>query len=268
MTKEQRPTIWQVPIYLPYLQPRLTEEAIDDLQTKIDGKLPVELIELLQLQNGGYLRFTGLNGLNERLNGIGPYFPNLLSVDLSVNEGLTIQLDGLVPLDGDGHWYLCLDYRQNRTHPRITYINTETDREENVAGTFAEDLDGLTLARDERYVVETTQSLDELVQVLQRILLTEWTGPDSWAHGYPVYRTKWNDNWIWMSPNEVPKGFVRKGEDRYEELKEAMNGTALRYPELSRTAIFLQLSDGAIGEKLRQLLTSQGIDLTPLSTFL
>src|SRR6185312_1469448 len=51
---------------------------------------------------------------------------------------MTIDLEGLYPFDGDGHWHLCLDYRENWHEPRVTWISTESDSEKRIAGTFAE----------------------------------------------------------------------------------------------------------------------------------
>jgi SMI1-KNR4 cell-wall len=139
MNQNQRATIWQVPAYLPYRQPKLTAEALAMAEKRIGYKLPTAYIDLLQVQNGGYIRFTGLNGLNRVMYGIGPYFPNIEDNDWSPYDGdLTIELEGLAPFDGDGHWHLCLDYRKSKDHPQVTYIDTETDQEESIAASFGE----------------------------------------------------------------------------------------------------------------------------------
>lgn len=74
-------SIWQRPIYLPYLQPELTDEIIDDAEQKIGYKLPIELIKLLKIQNGGYIRKTSEEFLHDQIYGIGPYFPSITHVD-------------------------------------------------------------------------------------------------------------------------------------------------------------------------------------------
>ena len=266
MTHFQRSTIWQAPVYLPYLQPELTDEALAAAEKKLGYRLPAEYIDLLRIQNGGYIRFEGLDGLNSQLFGIGPYFPNIEEMDWAIYGGeLTIQLHGLVPVDGDGHWFLCLDYRTSEQQPRITWISTESDREERIADSFADYLDQMTLKTDNCYVLETTGPLEAMVHHLQDTLQQEWIGPDSNAHGYPQYQTRWNGSWIWISPNAVPRGFVRPGEKRYEELKEGMKGTALRYPELPAAALLVQVAEEGAGERLRELLKRSGIQLTPLA---
>lgn len=49
--------IWKVPKYLPYVQPILTDEILESAERKIGFKLPIELIEILKIQNGGYVRY-------------------------------------------------------------------------------------------------------------------------------------------------------------------------------------------------------------------
>ena len=51
-------TIWQVPAYLPYLQPPLTDEAVAAAEKEIGYKLPSEYLNLLRRQNGGYIRVS------------------------------------------------------------------------------------------------------------------------------------------------------------------------------------------------------------------
>lgn len=268
MTPNQFPTIWQMPVYLPYRQPKLTAEALAAAEARIGYQLPKAYIDLLQVQNGGYIRFEGLNGLNRVLYGIGPYFPNLADNDWSEYDGfVTIELQGLVPFDGDGHWHICLDYRKDRDQPAVTWISTESDREERVANSFAEYLGQLILDLDETFILETEQPLIEMVQEFERVLQTEWTETGSWAHGYPQYQTKWNDSWIWISANTVPKGFVRRDDKRYEELKAEMEGTAFRYPELPATALLLKVSEQAVAEQLQRTLSNQGMQLSPQRKF-
>jgi len=174
---------------------------------------------------------------------------------------MTIDLEGLYPFDGDGHWHLCLDYRENWHEPRVTWISTESDSEKRIAGTFAEYLDQLTLEIDESFVLETQRTLPQIAQELEQALAIKWIGPDTWAHGYPIYRASWNGGVIWLSANEVPKGFIRPDEAGYEELKHKMEGKALRYPELPPTGLLLKVDDEAQEAPFRRVLAEKGIDL-------
>src|SRR5688572_29754857 len=103
-------TLWQIPKYLPYVQPSLTGEILANAEKKIGYKLPKEYIDILKIQNGGYIRFTLKETPNDQIYGIGPFFPSLTEYDWTDYEGAVgFELPGLVPFDGDGHWYLCLD---------------------------------------------------------------------------------------------------------------------------------------------------------------
>ena len=262
MKTDLRSTFWAVPAYLPYIQPDLTGETLAEAEDWIGFKIPKEYIELLQQQNGGYIRLTGLNGLNRILYGIGPYFPNLLDFNWAdYKEYTTVALDGLIPFDGDGHWHICLDYRHDRDRPAVTFVDIESNREERIADSFAAYLDQVKLPTEDRYVLETGRSLEDMAAQLQTILEIEWAEPDTRAHGYPVYRAKWKDRWIWLSPNEVPKGYIRAWEDRYEELKDRMEGLALRYPELPASCLLVQVCDGEQGGELQTVLAGYGIAL-------
>lgn len=50
-------TIWSVPAYLPYLQPPLTDEAVASAEKELGLQLPIEYLNLLRKQNGGYIRY-------------------------------------------------------------------------------------------------------------------------------------------------------------------------------------------------------------------
>jgi hypothetical protein len=52
---------------------------------------------------------------------------------------------------------------------------------------------------------------------------------------------------VWLSPNTVPRGFVRAEDPRYAELKDKLPGVADRFPELAAGSWLLGCTD-----KLRQ----------------
>jgi hypothetical protein len=112
--------IWQVPAYLPYLQPPLTAEAVAAAEDEIGYKLPSEYLDLIRKQNGGYIRYALPDSPHDTIAGIGPYFPSLTRVDWAeCQDRVSYRLEGLVPYDGDGHWHLCLDYRSNSEIPAV-----------------------------------------------------------------------------------------------------------------------------------------------------
>ena len=137
-------TIWRVPAYLPYLQPPLTEAAIQDAEARLGVMLPQSYLRILRRQNGGYLRLSPPHVVSEMVWGIGPHFPSITDAfdwkdpRQDSDYGWSPQnAHLLVPFDGDGHWHLCLDYRVDgrQAEPRVTYIDLEGQEEEPVETT-------------------------------------------------------------------------------------------------------------------------------------
>lgn len=262
--------IWQVPIYLPYLQPTLTDNIIKDAELKIGHKLPVEYVSLLRIQNGGYIRYSLPNTPHEVIAGIGPMFPSITEFGWieEYERSLSFELGGLVPFDGDGHWNICFDYRKNKIEPEITYIDTETDYETKIAGSFKDYLNLLVLKTDGEYVIQTDDPLEDAVKNISASTGIMFEEPDTFAHGYPIYRGKVSEAWIWVSPNKVSKGFVRSNDNRYEELKHWMEKSSLRYPELSENDLLISSSEEIEMKKLFNILSNEGVKITELSRLL
>ncbi len=258
-------SIWQKPIYLPYLQPELTDEVLNKAELKLGYKLPKDLVELLKIQNGGYIRKVLEESLNEQIYGIGPHFPSLTDVDWTdYKDWVSFELNGLIPFDGDGHWNICLDYRINNLNPKVTYVSIESDSERLIAESFSEYLSKLDYDIDDELVIRTDKSLSEIAKELERILNIEFEEPDSYAQGYEEYRSQLNDSWIWLSPNLVPKGFVREDEDRYEELIELTKGKALRFPEILNSDLLISFSSKKIEKEAIEKLKNNSIEIKPL----
>lgn len=231
--------IWRVPVYLPYLQPDLTKQAVLDAEASLGVKLPDSYLALLEGQNGGYIRYSLAPYAHEMIAGTGPHFPSLLHTDLEeIQEWVSYDLRGLVPFDGDGHWHLCLDYRvAKQGEPKITYIDVECDDQRPVADSFDAYLQMLVpdLPADDLYFVHA-DPIQPIVEQLSKRFYCETQAPDTWAHGYPVYRFGKEGNWCWLSPNNVKRGFVHTDDPRYEELCGQLPGTAKRFPELPAEA--------------------------------
>lgn len=268
MKEDDIHTIWQVPKYLPYVQPNLTDDIIADAEEKIGYKLPKEYVEILKIQNGGYIRFRLPETLNEQIYGIGPFFPSLTDYDWTDYEGsVGFELSGLIPFDSDGHGYLCLDYRHNNAQPEITFIDTESDYEKPIAKNFQEYLKLLEIDTDNEFVIETNSTIEELVTKISSIADIKFEEPNSFDHGYPIYRSKYNDSWVWISPNKVPSGFIRESDDRYEELKSQMLPTSFRYPEIPGDFIFISVSDDLQRQNLFEILARQNIKINEAKAY-
>ena len=258
--------IWQKPIYLPYLQPKLTDEILEKAEMKLGYKLPKELIELLKVQNGGYIRKTLEESLNEQIYGIGPHFPSLTDVDWTdYKDWVSFELTGLIPFDGDGHWHICLDYRKNNKNPQITYISTESDSQRLIAESFSEYLSELDYDIDDELVISTDKTISEITKELEKTLNIEFEEPDNYSQGYDEYRSELDGSWIWLSPNLVPNGFVRKDEDRYQELVELSKGTSVRFPEISNSDLLISFSSKEVENKAVEKLKLNSIEIKPLT---
>ena len=263
--------IWRVPVYLPYLQPDLTDEAITEAERKLGVRLPEDFLAPLRAQNGGYIRFSLDELPHEQIYGIGPHFPSLTDFDWDDDrDHVGFELQGLIPFDGDGHWHLCLDYRNNRATPAVSYIDIECDNEEEIAPSFADYLQLLNVDVEDRdFVLPAVESVDDLLSALSSEMGVTFEPPDSWAHGYPQHRARGlgeDPEWIWISPNLVQRGFVREDDSRYEELRDRLPGEALRYPELPDSSYTLTVTDGL----RRQILAACGarsIDIRPLTEY-
>ncbi|MCP2045552.1 SMI1/KNR4 family protein [Pontibacter sp. HSC-36F09] len=261
-------SIWEKPLYLPYIQPPLTAELLEDAEKKIGYKLPNEYIELLKTQNGGYIRKT-LPGFEHTLiYGIGPHYPSLTDVDWSeYNDWVSFKLDGLVPFDDDGHLFMCLDYRQDRLNPQIALIAPDSEIQSIVADSFAEYLSKLVVKTDGEFVIETNESIEKVAKDIEQSLGVEFEAPNSYEQGYPIYRSNINGQWMWLSPNLVPKGFVRRDDDRYNELKQLANGEATRFPEVAKSSLLISFSNEETEKRALAKLRESSIAIRPLSEF-
>jgi hypothetical protein len=260
--------IWQIPKYLPYLQPKLTDKIINEAEQKIGFKLPKEYLDLLKIQNGGYIRYTLKDTPHSEISGIGPYFPSLTEFDwLEEFDFLSFEVKSLFPFDGDGHWNICFDYRKNKSEPEITYIDTELDFERKIAQTFKEYLTLLEINADNEFVIETKNSITETIQIISNSAKIKFNTPDRNSHGYPIYSTKFEENQVWLSPNKVPAGFIRKDEKRYNELKHEMEKEALRFPEFDENFLLLTSHDSKNLNNLIEIIENQGLTVKEISHY-
>lgn len=264
--------LWRVPVYLPYLQPPLTDAAIAAAEHQLGVRLPAELIAALRVQNGGYIRYSLPGTVHSLIAGIGPNFPSLTDFDWEDSqEYVNFELQGLVPFDGDGHWHLCLDYRTSPGSPAITLIDVDADEEQRIADSFADYLGHLEIDHGDELVITSAVDGDALRSRLAATLGTQFGPPDTWAHGYPVHRlalgTPGNPEWLWFSPNRVPRGFVRTDDTRFPELRDLLPGSALRFPELPGDSHLIGTTDG-VRERVTAALAAAGFDVQPIRRFL
>jgi hypothetical protein len=259
MDSLNRIDLWQKPAYLPYLQPVLTNEILAAAEAQMGYTLPAELVALLRIQNGGYIRYRLPESPHEIINGIGPRFPSLNHFDWEEEqEYVSFALMGLVPLDGDGHWYLCLDYRSDKDNPAVSYIDVECDEEQIVAPNFAAYLKMLVPEVNGELVIQTDESIEVVARQMETILGTDFEGPDYFNQGYAIYRSRYKESWVWLTPNTVPAGFIREGETCEDAFMDMVHQTALRYGELPANALLLELSEESLYPELADNLRVHG----------
>lgn len=268
MKESEIKTIWSVPKYLPYVQPELTDEILWVAEKQLGYKLPKEYIELLKIQNGGYTRFT-LCGDAGQLFGIGPCFPSITTTDLTGYAAtVSYELNGLIPFDGDGHWYICFDFRGGSIDPEITFIDLECDEEEVIADSFKEYLALLEIDAENVYVMETELTIEGVLKEISKITNIEFEEPDFYNYGYADYKGEFKAGYIWVSPNQVPASFIREEDENYEQSKSLEENTSLRYPELSAHCLLLVFSDDQVRKEFSKALTDSPIKMKELEELL
>lgn len=131
----------------------INDEIIKEAKVQFKVELPLEYIEILKVQNGGYTVDNSIKFLNNSLitnesffninhiMGIGSDI-GILDTNYLIEEwGLP---HNIVLLSGDGHTWVALDYRNVKEHPPVIYINTESDRIIEIATSFSDFLEKLT----------------------------------------------------------------------------------------------------------------------------
>ena len=148
-----------------YKHPPLTDSMVSSAETFLKVKLPVQLIELLRIQNGGYTKgfaypMTVQTTWSDNHVPLAELFrivtdrsiktaQNILDTAYMTKEwGLP---DKQVLLNGDGHWWITLDYRKSSI-PTVRWIDVECDQDILIAESFEDFIDGLV--SEDEFAVE------------------------------------------------------------------------------------------------------------------
>lgn len=144
-------SIWQGNIDDEYALKPINIEDIKKAEAFFNVSFPKEYIELLLVQNGGYINFNAhpspkLTVLGdhfvtiEYIKGIGKQ-NGILENDYFIKEwGMP---EGLILFHGDGHTWLAFDYREVNVDPSIVYIDNETEEVIKLADSFKQFLSNL-----------------------------------------------------------------------------------------------------------------------------
>jgi hypothetical protein len=248
------PRLWNVPVYLPYLQPALTDLMLQDAEAQLGVRLPGAYVAALRIQNGGYLRLTDHPAGFARVKsiaGIGPRFPSILEHDWTelkeymVQEDITTprRIDDLIPFCGDGHFHYCFDYRRSgrMEEPCVTYIDVECfDADEMLAADFGTFLHQLKPKMETAYGLITHDPAEIVAAAVSEAtgLLMEDRG-EEW-NGYRLFRAALpGGGSAWLSANRTRHGFVRKRDPEFEVLSGLLPDVVARYPEHADCGYFL-----------------------------
>jgi hypothetical protein len=236
---------WSVPAYLPYVQAKLTPTRLAAAEKQLGVRLPKAMVALLQAQNGGYLRWVHPEIHHDAIWGLGSKRPSL--TDNHFADWMETGRDGLVAFDGDGHTFMCLDYRRSgpRGEPSVTRVDTVGPRVRRVAASFAGCLARLgERERGPEIVIDGGLELHEVAALVGAALRVEMVALGDFDHGYPQYRAALGKRgaaeWVWVSPNLVPAAFQRATGDKVVVSPER----ALLRLELSPTAIVISCTEG------------------------
>ena len=268
--KDKIKTIWDVPAYLPFIQPKLTDELIVETEKKIGYKLPKEYIEILKIQNGGTIRFRLIEHdfAHSEIWGIGPYYPSIIyEENFEYIEDVSFKLDGLIPFDGDWHWFLCFDYQKNKNNPAITFIDVDDNEKYLVADNFTDYLEMLRIDTDEMFVINTNKPFEEILEYITDklgIIFVDQNKDN--CRDYPLSLGTYKHHYLWFSSNIVPNAFVGKDHERYNELKHLVNSTAVKYLEIPNNAIIVKISALNYVE-ITSELEKIGLDITHLKKY-
>ncbi|MEU6708906.1 SMI1/KNR4 family protein [Streptomyces wuyuanensis] len=141
------------------VQPPLTAEVVRDAERRLGVRLPVSLLEILRVRNGGVVAerwnafptgvrtsWSGSHVPLDDMMGIGSHddWLSLLDTAYLVEEwGLP---SPVVLLSGDGHCWIALDYRVcgNRGEPSVTWFDVDDGTELPLAADFRTFVERLT----------------------------------------------------------------------------------------------------------------------------
>jgi hypothetical protein len=127
-------------------------------------RLPEAYVALLKKRNGGRLRMNAFKPRRrpKEWSDTKVYdFDRISGIDRNHHDSITELAkiagrewgvpEGLIPIDGDGHWWLCLDYRRcgPEGEPSLTNYDTEYEDGFPVAKSFDELLAGLVFGTEE-----------------------------------------------------------------------------------------------------------------------
>jgi cell wall assembly regulator SMI1 len=144
-----------------YNHPPLTNDMILEAENSLNVKLPPLLVDLLQIQNGGYTKgfvfpmkqrtsWASDHVPLDALSGIITDPSHRTAQNILDTEYMTTEWDlpaKQILLAGDGHWWITLDYR-NGNEPQVRWLDVDSDEDIEIAASFDDFINGLISVSD------------------------------------------------------------------------------------------------------------------------
>ncbi len=248
-----REHLWRTP-FDSAKQHALSDEMVRDAEQRLGVKLPAAYIDILKVQNGGYLRYDTYPspvptswsrdhiGV-DHIMGIGPgEAGDILATPYLVEEWEMPK--GIVLLSGDGHTWVALDYRTcgPTGEPSVTWFDNEMEEEVALAPNFQTFVDGL-VDGDHRHIfgfVGVGETADQLLAGLGQAFNTSFTS----STPFPSFSgplSAWNrymdrERDLWVYPNKDAAG-----DDHYPDHPECdwLLACEIRRDEAERVAALI-----------------------------
>ncbi|MFJ7736277.1 SMI1/KNR4 family protein [Lysinibacillus sp. NPDC097287] len=144
-------SIWKSESEDSYRLPPINQKDIEDTEKKLGFILPISYKRIILEQNGGYINQNAYpttvptNWADDHVNveyiwGIGSD-NSILQSDYYIQEWE--MPEKILLLSGDGHTWICFDYRDTTENPPIIYIDNESEEIILLASDFETFLNGL-----------------------------------------------------------------------------------------------------------------------------
>ncbi|MDQ0207344.1 SMI1/KNR4 family protein [Alkalicoccobacillus murimartini] len=150
-------TYWTSDIFDEYELAPLTDSTIQGVEKQLNIRFPKAYLDLLKVQNGGYLHLNQFPYAYEYEDGSLP-IDLLYGLSLDPSEGV-LQSSYLIKewdlpsqivlLSGDGSTWVALDYRQNQSEPSVAFFDIDLEFEATLAESFDEFLSKLYKESDD-----------------------------------------------------------------------------------------------------------------------
>lgn len=259
--------IWSRPIYASLIQPPLTKKMILEAEKLIGFPLPKEYLELLQIQNGGAIRFSLKNTLHDKIFGIGPYGFSITDFSHSDDHVLKILADrGLFPFDavGDGE-YLCFEYnRRTKSPPKITYLSYSLNFSFTVAKSFSGYLKKLKIDTSGIWVIKTEKKLNHLINEISEKSKIIFENVNS----SETYKYSENDYNVWIEPNKVSQSYTANKSVRIKGYKDYIEKEAVQFPETAKEYHILRCVNTVLANKIIKIIKKNDVEVATLRSIL